>query len=81
MTYIPYLGTFFFSRYPSVALARNIIKRGKTELPCLEGVSPFSLCVLFSFCMFMLQVTLKLHMCYTSTLHRAPGGLLLDKPP
>ena len=24
MTYIPYLGTFFFSRYPSVALARNI---------------------------------------------------------
>ena len=23
MTYIPYLGTFFFSRYPSVALARN----------------------------------------------------------
>ena len=48
MTYIPYLGTFFFSRYPSVALARNIIKRGKTELPCLEGVmSPFSLCVLF----------------------------------
>ena len=27
MTYIPYLGTFFFSRYPSVALARNIIWR------------------------------------------------------
>ena len=27
MTYIPYLGTFFFSRYPSVALARN--ERGK----------------------------------------------------
>ena len=25
MTYIPYLGTFFFSRYPSVALARNSI--------------------------------------------------------
>ena len=25
MTYIPYLGTFFFSRYPSVALARNQI--------------------------------------------------------
>ena len=25
MTYIPYLGTFFFSRYPSVALARNIL--------------------------------------------------------
>ena len=24
MTYIPYLGTFCFSRYPSVALARNI---------------------------------------------------------
>ena len=24
MTYIPYLGTFFFSRYPSVALARNV---------------------------------------------------------
>ena len=24
MTYIPYLGTFFFSRYPSVALACNI---------------------------------------------------------
>ena len=24
MTYIPYLGTFFFSRYPSEALARNI---------------------------------------------------------
>ena len=24
MTYIPYLGPFFFSRYPSVALARNI---------------------------------------------------------
>ena len=23
MTYIPYLGTSFFSRYPSVALARN----------------------------------------------------------
>ena len=23
MTCIPYLGTFFFSRYPSVALARN----------------------------------------------------------
>ena len=23
MTYIPYLGTFFFSRYPSVVLARN----------------------------------------------------------
>ena len=23
MTYIPYLETFFFSRYPSVALARN----------------------------------------------------------
>ena len=23
MTYIPYLGTFYFSRYPSVALARN----------------------------------------------------------
>ena len=23
-TYTPYLGTFFFSRYPSVALARNI---------------------------------------------------------
>jgi len=23
MTYIPYLGTFFSSRYPSVALARN----------------------------------------------------------
>ena len=23
MTYIPYLGTCFFSRYPSVALARN----------------------------------------------------------
>ena len=23
MTYMPYLGTFFFSRYPSVALARN----------------------------------------------------------
>ena len=23
MTYIPYLGTFVFSRYPSVALARN----------------------------------------------------------
>ena len=28
MTYIPYLGTFFiFSRYPSVALARNYIIR------------------------------------------------------
>jgi hypothetical protein len=25
MTYIPYLETFFFSRYPSVALARNKI--------------------------------------------------------
>ena len=25
MTYIPYLGTFFSSRYPSVALARNIL--------------------------------------------------------
>ena len=25
MTYIPYLGTFFFSRYPSVALARNYV--------------------------------------------------------
>ena len=24
MTYIPYLGAFFFSRYPSVALARNL---------------------------------------------------------
>lgn len=28
MTYIPYLGTFFFSRYPSVALARNINQTG-----------------------------------------------------
>ena len=28
MTYIPYLGTFFFSRYPSVALARNINETG-----------------------------------------------------
>ena len=29
MTYIPYLGTFFFSRYPSVALARNqVLHRG-----------------------------------------------------
>ena len=24
MTYIPYLGTFFFSRYSNVALARNL---------------------------------------------------------
>ena len=30
MTYIPYLGTFFFSRYPSVALARNL-PAGTTE--------------------------------------------------
>ena len=32
MTYIklPYLGTFFFSRYPSVALARN--KKSLVEL-------------------------------------------------
>ena len=29
MTYIPYLGTFFFSRYPSVALARNVYSRWK----------------------------------------------------
>ena len=29
MTYIPYLGTFFFSRYPSVALARNKIAVSK----------------------------------------------------
>ena len=30
MTYIPYLGTFFFSRYPSVrvALARNVLGTG-----------------------------------------------------
>ena len=30
MTYISYLGTFFFSRYPSVALARN--KRNSSEI-------------------------------------------------
>ena len=37
MTYIPYLGTFFFSRYPSVALARNNTRllRQKTGGACL----------------------------------------------
>ena len=29
-TYIPYLGTIFFSRYPSVALARNFINERAT---------------------------------------------------
>ena len=33
MTYIPYLGTFFFSRYPSVALARNYSHRAKQMCP------------------------------------------------
>ena len=37
MTYIPYLGTFDFSRYPSsVALARNI----SNTIPIYMGVSP-----------------------------------------
>jgi hypothetical protein len=31
MTYIPYLGTFFFSRYPSVALARNTLDAKGTQ--------------------------------------------------
>ena len=37
-TYIPYLGTFFFSRYPSVALARNITSKellfSLAPMPC-----------------------------------------------
>jgi len=41
MTYIPYLGTFFFSRYPSVALARNspLMNGGVGVLrwPCLNA--------------------------------------------
>ena len=54
-TYIPYPGTFYFSRYPSVALARNkngkwrqyehqeINQNGKTK-PDLDyaGVTPLS---------------------------------------
>ena len=32
MTYIPYLGTFFFSRYPSVALARNMKMSNRYKL-------------------------------------------------
>ena len=41
MTYIlhiPYLGTFFFSRYPSVALARN--ERGKETKPGTRDGKP-----------------------------------------
>ena len=44
MTYIQYLGTFFFSRYPSVALARNVIKinlffSAFALSPCMRGAA------------------------------------------
>ena len=35
MTYLPYLGAFVFSRYPSVALARNI----SNTIPIYMGVT------------------------------------------
>ena len=42
MTCIPYLGTFFFSRYPSVALARNA--RGEeTMVGCIHRFTPVHL--------------------------------------
>ena len=44
MTYIPYLGTFFFSRYPSVALARNNLRTDRTsKKPLHQSESVFRL--------------------------------------
>ena len=43
MTYIPYLGTFFFSRYPSEALARNIKYRSLAVFALGKMVAVFSI--------------------------------------
>ncbi len=67
MTYIPYLGTFFFSRYPSVALARNFSlgTSGYVHTPSVCGGN-FCCCCSVSF--FVVLVYIGSHS-YVPVLH------------
>ena len=69
MTYIPYLGTFFFSRYPSVALARNMSGNENTQLLpiCISVLPMFDiLCIIvYIFCIV-----------YTFTLYPSPSDFV-----